>query len=225
MKKSNIFLIILVVILVAILIILTREYFILIKQAKTSFDSALSNADLLYEANKKVQELEDELEQYRKSSIITSVTNDVTDNQITSTESYIPAGMDIADPNDNSGVKAPDLKFDRSPENVTIEVLKNTITNTSVEILITDNNKDYYGWGVDFKVQKKVNSKWETLPYISDGLAWNSIAYVPNENNQLKQKLNIEAYYGKLEKGTYRILKQVYENEYIDLYSDEFEIK
>ena len=45
------------------------------------------------------------------------------------------------------------------------------------------------------------------------------------ENNQLKQKINWEKLYGKLEKGTYRIVKPVYVNEYVDLYSDEFEIK
>ena len=52
------------------------------------------------------------------------------------------------------------------------------------------------------------------------------IAYKLDENNQLKQKINWERFYGKLEKGTYRIVKpQWSNNEYIDLYSNEFEIK
>lgn len=115
--------------------------------------------------------------------------------------------------------------FKRKPENVTIEVLKNTITNKTAEILITDNNKEQYGWGVKFRVQQKVNEEWEELDYISDDLYWIEIAYELDENNQVKMKVNFEKYYGTLENGAYRIVKPVYDNRYIDLYSNEFEIK
>ena len=84
------------------------------------------------------------------------------------------------------------MTFNREIKNVTIEVLKDTVTNKSLEILITDNNQDYYSWGVDFRIQ---------------------------------QKLNIEKYYGELPNGTYRVVKSVYDKGYVDIYSDEFEIK
>jgi len=116
-------------------------------------------------------------------------------------------------------------KSNRTPENVSIEILKDTITNRTVESIITDNNEDYYGWGVDFKIQKKVNEKWEDLKYISADIAWIEIAYVPNEDNQIKQKLNIENYYGELKKGIYRVAKTIYDKEYIEVYSNEFTIK
>ena len=45
------------------------------------------------------------------------------------------------------------------------------------------------------------------------------------EENQLTLKLDIEQYYGKLSNGTYRIVKPVYDNGYMDIYSNEFEIK
>ena len=109
--------------------------------------------------------------------------------------------------------------------NVKIEVLPDTVTNESAEILITDNNEIPYGWGVEFRIQQKINEEWEELKYVSDDIAWISIAYVPNENNQLTQKLNIKQYYGTLSSGTYRIVKPVYDNGYIDFYSNEFEIK
>ncbi len=112
----------------------------------------------------------------------------------------------------------------RNPENVTIEVLKDTITNKTAEILITDNNEEQYGWGVEFRVQQKVNGEWKELDYISDDLSWIEIAYALGEDNQVKMKVNFEKYYGTLENGTYRIVKPVYDNRYIDLYSNEFEI-
>ena len=56
-------------------------------------------------------------------------------------------------------------------------------------------------------------------------LSWIDIAYELNEDNQLTQKLDIDKYYGKLSEGIYRIVKSVYAKEYIDIYSNEFEIK
>lgn len=92
-----------------------------------------------------------------------------------------------------------------------------------MEIPITDNNVDKYGWGVEFKVQEKVNEEWKDVDYISKDLSWLDIAYELNEDNQIIQKLDIEKYYGKLDRGIYRIAKPFLNNEYI--YSNEFEIK
>ncbi len=116
-------------------------------------------------------------------------------------------------------------EFNRSPEKVTIEVDNTTVSPENVSIIITDNNEEPYGWGVEFRVQKKVNEEWEDLQYVSDDLAWIDIAYEVNEDNQLTQKLDIEQYYGKLSNGIYRIVKPVYDNGYMDIYSNEFEIK
>lgn len=222
MKKTNIILIIAVIILSIALIIMALMYFNMRESSKLGLESTLKSQEEVFELNKKIQSLEEELETYQNTNIITTVTNTLNTN---STEPYIPDGMKVADPNYNSGIKASDIKFNRNPENVTIEVLKDTITNTSIEILITDNNEDKYGWGVQFAIQEKVNGEWKNLEYLSDKVSWISIAYNLDENNQLKQKLDIEEYYGKLDKGTYRIVKSQWDNEYIDLYSNEFEIK
>ena len=144
-------------------------------------------------------------------------------NQNTTT-SYIPDGVNVDDGND-TGIPNDTLEFNRNKENVTIEVLQDTITKEKVEILITDNNEDHYGWGVEFKIQQKVNEEWKDLKYVSDNLSWIDIAYELNEDNQLTQKLDVEKYYGKLSNGIYRIVKPVYDNGYIDIYSNEFEIK
>ncbi len=116
-------------------------------------------------------------------------------------------------------------ELNRNPDNVTIKVDESTVSAASVSITITDNNENHYGWGVEFRVQQKIDDKWEDLQYISDDLTWIEIAYELNEDNQLTQKLDIEKYYGKLSNGIYRIVKPVYNNGYIDIYSNEFEIK
>ena len=254
-KKNNILLKVINIVLFVVLIIVMVLYFDARQNAKLNLESLLTAANEVHSANVKIQELEDKLDSYELDNIrgeiavednsvaitiTNTVVNDINNDSVfdynisnkvisdgvqTSTEPYIPDGMKVADPNDNSGIKASDIKLDRFPENVSIEVIENTISNKSLEILITDNNKDYYGWGVEFKIQEKIDGKWTDLKYINEDVAWIAIAYVPNENNELTQKLNIESYYGILKPGTYRIVKPVYDNGYIDLYSNEFEIK
>lgn len=58
---------------------------------------------------------------------------------------------------------------------------------------ITDKDQDYYGWGADFRIQKKVNDKWEELTPI-DELSFIEVAYEVAENNQLKLKVNYGRY-------------------------------
>lgn len=118
-----------------------------------------------------------------------------------------------------------DTELNRNENNVTIEGDNTTISSKSITIIITDNNTEHFAQGVEFRVQKKVNKEWEDLEYVSDDLSWIDIAYEVNEDNQLILKLDIEKYYGKLSNGLYRIVKPVYDNGYIDIYSNEFEIK
>ena len=118
-----------------------------------------------------------------------------------------------------------DARSKRNPNNVIIEVETTTIKPESVSITITDNNEYQYGWGVEYRVQEKINGEWKNLDYISNDLSWIDIAYQLNDNKQLTQKLDIEKYYGKLSNGIYRIVKPVYDDGYIDIYSNEFEIK
>lgn len=230
MKKTNIILVIIIIILLIALAIMTKLYLDMRKSSKLGLESTLENANLLFEANKEIDILEKELESYKNANITTTITNTVANtvnntSNTNTTEPYIPEGMKVADINDNSGIKASDIVLNTKAENVTIEILKDTITNTSVEILITDNNEDQYGWGKSYRIQNKENGKWNDLKTIQD-LGFEEIVFKLDENNQLKQKINWERFYGELEKGTYRIVKpQWSNNEYIDLYSNEFEIK
>lgn len=219
MKKVNI---ILIVLLVISLIVITLMYFNMRESSKKALESTLQSANEVFELNKKVQELEEELEQYKNTDITTTVTNTLNTNTTVFSEPYIPDGMKVADPNYKGEIKASDVKIEYDIEKVKIEVLKDTITNTSVEILITDNNGG--SWGESYRIQVKENNKWKEVEPISD-LRFIEIAYNLDENNQLKQKIKWEEFYGKLEKGTYRIVKPIYNNGYVDLYSDEFEIK
>lgn len=57
-------------------------------------------------------------------------------------------------------------------------------------------------------------------------MIFTALAYSLDENNQWEYKINWSRYYEKLENGIYRIKKKIYDNNhYIDLFSNEFEIR
>ena len=180
MKKTNIILVIIIIILLIALAIMTKLYLDMRKSSKLGLESTLENANLLFEANKEIDILEKELESYKNANITTTITNTVANtvnntSNTNTTEPYIPEGMKVADINDNSGIKASDIVFNTKAENVTIEILKDTITNTSVEILITDNNEDQYGWGKSYRIQNKENRSTNKSRSTS-GLAWTAFS-------------------------------------------------
>ena len=139
------------------------------------------------------------------------------------TGAYVPDGMEIASP-DDVGTKTEEITFNRDKEKVTIEVLEYTVTPTGATIVVTDKNKDSYGWGKSYKVQQKVNEEWKDLKPKTE-MIFEEIAYILDEHGQIRQNIDWTRFYGELEKGTYRIVKDTYDKGYINFYSNEFEIK
>ena len=141
-----------------------------------------------------------------------------------STNAYVSNVISISNQTGND-ISTNIEKINHNTEKVTIEIEDTTITPESVSIIITDNNENHYGWGTPFKIQEKIQNEWRDLDYVSNDLGWVDITYNLDQNNQIKEKLNIEKYYGKLNSGIYRVVKTVYDNENIDIYSNEFKIE
>ena len=139
------------------------------------------------------------------------------------TGAYIPDGMEIAS-KDDVGTKIEEIIFNRDKEKVTIEVLADTLTPSGATIVVTDKNEDTYGWGISYKVQQKINEEWIDLKPIAEML-FEEIAYSLDEYGQFRQNIDWTRFYGELEKGTYRIVKDTYDKGYIYFYSNEFKIK
>ena len=208
---SKILLIISIILITALIVVLSL-YFDMRKTAKNNLEETLKVANELFEINKKLRELEEKLNTSNSTSShnITSISNVPNDTNITIS--------DEISKNDEETTE-----FNRSPDNVTIQVIDDTITKESAYILITDNNTTPYGWGEDYSIQKKVNNNWEEIEPNSD-LAFNALAHIPDKNNQLILKVNYGKDFKTLDSGTYRIVKSVYDNGYIDIFSNEFNI-
>lgn len=145
------------------------------------------------------------------------------ENDSQQTASYIPDEMLEIASKDDVGIKVEEIKFNRNKEKVTIEVLIDTVTSSGATIVITDKNKDSYGWGKSYKIEKKVEEEWKAIKPKNE-MIFEEIAYVLDQNGQFKQNIDWTRFYGELESGTYRIVKDTYDKGYINFYSNEFEI-
>ena len=160
-----------------------------------------------------------------KISDISSVQVDVinNENEGNSTSAYIPEEMPV-DSNDDADIKTEDIIINRDREKVTIEVLMDAVTRNGATVVITDKNETSYGWGKSYKLQQKIDDSWyDIVP--QNEMIFEEIAYILDANGQFTENIDWTSFYGELSDGTYRIVKNTYDNGYIDFYSNEFEIR
>lgn len=93
-------------------------------------------------------------------------------------------------------------------EGVSITIKKGSLTKTGATIIITDINKEKYDYGSSFRIDVKKNDSWVEVEKIGDAY-FNMIAYSVDESNKLELKQDWSYIYGELNKGKYRLVKDV----------------
>jgi len=97
-------------------------------------------------------------------------------------------------------------------DGVSMTIKKGTLTKYGATVIITDTNKNKYDYGAYFRIDIKKNDSWEEGEKIGDAY-FNMIAYTVDKNNKLELKQDWSNIYGELDKGQYRIVKDVCVNE------------
>lgn len=87
------------------------------------------------------------------------------------------------------------------------------VTDKGLEVVFRQYDGSYRGsleTGMGFYVEKKTSSgSWKELECVYDGMVFTDEAYMITEDGETTMKQNWEYFYGKLSKGTYRIVKSV----------------
>ncbi len=92
---------------------------------------------------------------------------------------------------------------------ITMNIKEGTLTKTSATVILQDKtNNESFGTGASFSIEKNVNGFWLELPKQAE-ISWIEIWYVPNEDGIIEQNLNWKDLYGELDKGNYRIVKNI----------------
>ena len=109
---------------------------------------------------------------------------------------------------DTKIVEDADKNINRDESKVTIIVNKESLTPDAAVITITDKNKNKYSWSPLYKIQQKVDGKWEDMALLNpENMMLPDIAY-DNESGVMTQSLVWGNKYGSLKKGEYRIVKE-----------------
>ena len=95
-------------------------------------------------------------------------------------------------------------------KDVTITIKKDTLNNTGATILIEDYSNQANEYGIEYRIDKKINDTWVELSPIPEEITWTTRKYFVDENKKLEFNYNWENLYGKLEKGDYRLVKYVH---------------
>ncbi len=100
---------------------------------------------------------------------------------------------------------------------ISISIKENTLTPTSATVIISDINEPRNTYGEWFRIDKKTDGFWEELKPIDNNYGFNDIGLIVGEDNKLEINTDWSKIYGKLEKGEYRLVKDIYNNDHIYL--------
>lgn len=93
-------------------------------------------------------------------------------------------------------------------ENITMEIKEGTLTNKGATVIITDLSGNENTYNNEFRLDRKKNGRWHKMVK-EDPVIVAPGATGKDENNKVEIELNFEAYYGIIEDGHYRIVKEI----------------
>lgn len=114
---------------------------------------------------------------------------------------------------------------ERSIEKVKMTIKEESLTPSSATIIIIDDNEKPYIYDEWFRIDKKVNNSWKKSNIINKNYTFLAIAYNVDKTGKIEKTIDWSNLYGNLNKGSYRLIKHVYDNEGNEIYfSVEFDI-
>lgn len=111
-------------------------------------------------------------------------------------------------------------------EDVSVTINQSEITRDTEEVTLeyTNNTESQYTYGREPHLEVKHNENWYVVPVLMK-VEWIEIACLLTKNNTSEEIISLKDYYGKLDKGEYRFIKELYGNESTALIECGFEIK
>lgn len=89
---------------------------------------------------------------------------------------------------------------------VSLFIEKETLKNTAATFILKNNSNKNYQYGLAWELEMKEDGKWHKLDVL---LNFNSLKLSLNANESKELNMNWENSYGKLAKGTYRLVKHI----------------
>ena len=97
-----------------------------------------------------------------------------------------------------------DIKI--SQNDVTMTIKDGTLTNSGATLILTNNSDKNFQYGTPYEIEIKKDGEWHKIN-VELNFTMPAFQLSARENNEIE--INWENGYGKLEKGTYRIIKGI----------------
>ncbi|RGY97735.1 immunoglobulin-like domain-containing protein [Clostridium sp. AM58-1XD] len=94
------------------------------------------------------------------------------------------------------------------PGQVNMTVVEDSVTPTSVKLLLNNDTGLNIMFGDDYKLQKYEDGEWKELEPLTGDIAFHDIGYMPKKGQPVKWEADWSSYYGTLEPGSYLIIKR-----------------
>lgn len=91
-------------------------------------------------------------------------------------------------------------------EDVTLSIKDGTLTNTGATLILTNKSNKDYEYGNPYELEIKKGENWYKIEV---ELNFNQPAFILKANESKEIEINWKNGYGKLPKGTYRIIKEI----------------
>lgn len=107
---------------------------------------------------------------------------------------------------------------EKSIEKVKMYIKEGTLTPSSATIIIIDDNDNPYVYSKWFRIDKKINEQWKEVNTSNNDYNFVAVAYNVDKTGKLEEVVDWAGLYGGLEKGEYRLVKNVYGNDGNEIY-------
>jgi hypothetical protein len=121
--------------------------------------------------------------------------------------------------NDKEKLSVTETNTDRTIDKVSMTIKEGTLTKTGATVIIKDENENPYNYEAWYRIDKNENGEWKELDAFAE-VCWIKTDYQVKEDGTLELEEIWKNIYGELEKGQYRLVKSVYEDDYKYFYAE-----
>lgn len=101
-------------------------------------------------------------------------------------------------------------------DSVTMITKPETVTRTGLTVIIENHSSERWMYGQYFSVEKKSGDNWYEVPILEDAYSFIDLGHNVAPLQSVEWVVDWEGYYGVLDKGEYRILKDFRNSEETD---------
>jgi len=97
-----------------------------------------------------------------------------------------------------------------------LHVEAGSVTPAGLRLSTINDTGQYFGHGVDFRIERRLGPLWTQVPFINDNFAWISLLVIVNPHSVEDENISWRHMHGELSPGQYRIVRKITGEDFSD---------